>query len=65
MKARIAIGFRGWISEFRGRARLLFPLHEDVVLVATRGFRERLLRLGRRLIDEGSPFAIERGREAG
>lgn len=64
MKAGIAIGFRRWISEFRGSARPLLPLRGDAILTA-RGFRRRLLRLSRRLIDERPPFAIERGREAG
>lgn len=65
MKAGIAIGFRRWISEFRGSARPLLPLRGDAILITARGFRRRLLRLSRRLIDERPPFAIERGREAG
>lgn len=64
MKAGITIGFRRWISEFRGHARFLLPFRGSAILITGRGFRRRL-RLSRRLINERPPFAIERGREAG
>lgn len=65
MKTRVAIGFRRRILDSRGRARLLLLLlFRDVVLVLARCGFWRRLRLIRRLIDEGPPFAIERGREA-
>lgn len=60
MKTRIAIGFRRRILDSRGRARLLLLLFGNaVILVARCGFWRKL-----RLIDEGPPFAIERGRKA-
>lgn len=64
MKAGITVGFRRWVSEFRGRARFLLSFRGDAILITGRGFRRRL-RLSRRLIDERPPFAIERGGEAG
>jgi len=63
METRIAIGFRRWIFESRGHARLLLRLLRDVILVAEYGFWRRL-RWIQRLTDEGSPLAIKRSREA-